>query len=578
MQKTEGIVRGVVRRGIGTICALLLLLFPFGMPVFSQDSGPTEPVESAAPAPLLTPAQLDDLVAPIALYPDALLSQVLVASTYPLEIVEASQWLQQNRNLQGQQLVDAARQQNWDPSIQALVAFPDVLGRLASNAGWTSDLGNAFLAQQADVMNAVQTMRAQAQASGKLNSDSEQTVVTQTQGGRTVIEIAPANPQVVYVPVYNPEYIWGPPVWGYYPSLYYPAVSFGFGFGPSIFVGAYFGGWTGWGAGGWGGWGWGPNWFNCTVIQNSYFFNHYGFRNYHGGGFGRGGIWAHNPYHRMGVPYPSQGLARRFGGNYASRGGVVRAGLGGQRGGAFGGSRFQSNARSSGLRGTGSANGWRRFGNPGASVNQRGGTFGGSRSQSPQVRGNARSFGTQNRAAAGGWRSFGSTNANAGFGSRMQSPVNGRSSGNRSSGFNSAAASRGNSFRSTPSYSRSYAAPRQSFQGAGRSYAAPRQSFQGAGRSYAAPRQSFQGASRSYAAPRQSFQGGSRSYAAPRQSFQGGGRSYAAPRQSFQGGGRSFGGSRPSSGGGGSRSFGGGGGFHGGGGGGSHGGGHGGRR
>jgi hypothetical protein len=108
----------------------------------------------------MSPDQLDNLVAPVALYPDALLSEVLVAATYPLEIVEAAQWLQQNRNLQGSQLVEAARQQNWDASIQALVVFPDVLNRLNSNIRWTTDLGNAFLAQQADVMNAVQGMRA----------------------------------------------------------------------------------------------------------------------------------------------------------------------------------------------------------------------------------------------------------------------------------------------------------------------------------------------------------------------------------------------------------------------------------
>ena len=372
MNGTREVVRSVVRQGVSIVSALLLILIPFEVPAFAQDSGPAQPEASAAVQPF-TPDQLDNLVAPIALYPDALLSQVLVASTYPLEIVEASQWLQQNRNLQGQQLLNAARQQNWDPSIQALVAFPDVLGRLASNADWTSDLGNAFLAQQADVMNAVQRMRAQAQAAGKLSSDSEQTVVAQSQGGRTVIEIAPADPQVIYVPQYNPEYIWGPPDWGYYPPLYYPAVGFGFGFGSGIFLGSYFGGWAGWGAGGWGGWGWGPNWFNCSVIQNSFFFNHYGFRGY-GGGFGRSGVWAHNPYHRLGVPYSNRGLATRYGGSFTGRGGVVRGALGGPRGAAFGGGRLQGNAQSFGSRGASAAGGWRRFGSPGASIGQRGAT------------------------------------------------------------------------------------------------------------------------------------------------------------------------------------------------------------
>ena len=239
----------------------------------------------------LSPDQLDTLVAPIALYPDGLLSQVLAASTYPLEVAEAAQWLQQNRNLQGQQLVDAARQQNWDPSIQALVVFPDVVNRLSSDIRWTTDLGNAFLAQQADVMNAVQRMRAQARAAGKLNSNAQETVTTETQGDRTAIDIQPANPQVVYVPEYNPEYIWGPPAYGYYPPWYYP--DYGFGFGPGIYIGGFFGGL------GWGGWGWGPNWFNCTIFQNYSFFNHYGFGGFYGrGGFGR--PWDLGP--RSGAP------------------------------------------------------------------------------------------------------------------------------------------------------------------------------------------------------------------------------------------------------------------------------------
>src|SRR5512146_2661231 len=126
------------------IAVACVLLFPVAV-------GQTPPGEPAQQAPLLSPDQLDNLVAPIALYPDPLLGQVLAASTYPLEVVEAEQWLQQNRNLQPAQLIDAARQQNWDPSVQALVAFPDALDLLSRDARWTTDLGNAFLAQQADV-------------------------------------------------------------------------------------------------------------------------------------------------------------------------------------------------------------------------------------------------------------------------------------------------------------------------------------------------------------------------------------------------------------------------------------------
>jgi hypothetical protein len=184
------------------------------------------------------------LVAPVALYPDGLLSQVLVASTYPLEVVEAQQWLQRNSTLHGTQLTDAAKEQSWDPSVQALVVFPDVLNRLNQDIRWTTDLGNAFLAQQADVMAAVQRLRTSAQANGRLTSTPQQTVNMETQGGQPAIVIQPANPDVLYVPVYDPAYIWGPPLWGYYPSLYYPA--FGFGWGPAINIGFCFGGWGGW--------------------------------------------------------------------------------------------------------------------------------------------------------------------------------------------------------------------------------------------------------------------------------------------------------------------------------------------
>ena len=176
-----------------------------------EQSYPTSEQQSQAqPAPqqVWSSEQLDNLVAPIALYPDPLLGQILVASTYPLEVVEANQWLQQNRNLRGQELIDAAKRQPWDPSVQALVAVPDALAKLNQDIRWTTDLGNAFLSQQADVMSAVQRMRARAQENGRLSSTPQQTVRTQEQGGQEVIVIQPANPQVIYVPTYEPFYIW----------------------------------------------------------------------------------------------------------------------------------------------------------------------------------------------------------------------------------------------------------------------------------------------------------------------------------------------------------------------------------
>src|SRR5208283_3447595 len=184
-----------------------------GTATFAQTPAPPP---AQAQGQTFAPQQLDNLVAPIALYPDPLLGQVLAASTYPVELVEAQQWLQANGNLHGQDLVDAAKQQTWDASVQALVAMPDVLAKLNQDIRWTTDLGNAFLAQPADVMAAVQRMRTRAQENGRLQSNAQETVTTENQGGQAAVEIQPADPQVIYVPSYDPSYIWGSPIWGAY--------------------------------------------------------------------------------------------------------------------------------------------------------------------------------------------------------------------------------------------------------------------------------------------------------------------------------------------------------------------------
>src|ERR1022692_2435691 len=359
-------VQRVIRRALCLVCVPLLA----GGLLVAQQPAPLAP----APAQLLSPEQLDTLVAPIALYPDALLSQVLVASTYPLEVVEAQQWLQKNGNLKGQQLTDAARQQNWDASVQAMVAFPDVLTMLNQDVQWTTALGNAFLAQQSDVMAAVQRMRARAQANGKLSTTAQQTVTTETQGGQTAIDIAPADPQVIYVPEYAPAYVWGPPAWGYYPPLYY--AGYGFGFYPGINMGLYFGGWGGWGYGAWG-WGWGPNWFGGSLFVNGGFFNRYGFRSgFYAGGLGGGrGLWQHDASHRLGVSYPNSQLASRYGAaSMASRSAMARSGS-------------VNSARSAG---TGS---YSRFGNATSSYANRSAGAQGARSTAPQKAGDRESVG-----------------------------------------------------------------------------------------------------------------------------------------------------------------------------------------
>jgi hypothetical protein len=322
--------------GGGVLCLAVLL----GSVLLGQQPAP--PPSGGGPPPpaqTLPPQQLEDLVAPIALYPDNLLSEILAASTYPLEVVEAQQWLQLNRNLTGQKLMEAAQRQNWDPSVQALVAFPDVLARLNQDIRWTTDLGNAFLAQQQDVMAAVQRMRARAEANGKLRSGPQENVTTATQNGQTAIQIQPVDPGTVYVPYYNPAWVWGPPVYGYYPPLLYPGLDVGFSFWPGIDLGFYFGG--GWGLWGGLGWGWGPNWFGGGIILDPYFFHRFGFRDFHGG-FGGGNVWAHDPGHRLGVPYANRQVAQRFGGqNFRGGAQGFRGGAQGFRGGNEG---FRGNA------------------------------------------------------------------------------------------------------------------------------------------------------------------------------------------------------------------------------------------
>src|SRR5213595_464539 len=154
-------------------------------------------------APQLASGELDSLVAPIALYPDPLLAQTLASSTYPLEIIQLQQWMDQNKNLKDKALASAVQKQNWDPSVQAMAGYPEVVQRMAGNVQWTDDLGNAFLAQQSDVMDAVQRMRAKAQGTGNLKTGAQQVVQTQTvPSGKQVIEIQQASPEVVYVPSY----------------------------------------------------------------------------------------------------------------------------------------------------------------------------------------------------------------------------------------------------------------------------------------------------------------------------------------------------------------------------------------
>ena len=282
---------------------------PAGQPAPGYDQ------QQPSNAPRLSPQDLSNLVAPVALYPDMLLSQVLAASTYPLEISEAEQWMQQNAGLRGQQLIEAAKQQPWDPSVQALVAFPQVMNTLSGNIRSTTDLGNAFLSQQADVMDAIQRLRASARDNGRLVNTPQQRITYEQQNGQNAIVIQPTNPQMVYAPVYNPAYVWGPPVYGYYPPLGYPGIGLGIAYGVGTFLGGLFAGLLTFG-----GWGWGLSWLTHGLFLNGLFFSHFGFHGYGGYGFHGGygyasrAAWVHNPAHRLGVPYAGHYAAAHYAG------------------------------------------------------------------------------------------------------------------------------------------------------------------------------------------------------------------------------------------------------------------------
>jgi hypothetical protein len=318
------------RQGLAVVLSALMILIPMGQSdAFAQSAPPPMGVDQSAPpqpdngqqppqAQPLTPDQLDQLVAPIALYPDNLVAQVLAASTYPTQVVEANRWLKAQGNAPAAQIAAGANTKNWDASVKALTAFPQVLAQMDRNLQWTTDLGNAYYNQPQDVMDSVQAMRQKAQSAGQLRS-TPQLAVSNSDND---IVIAPANPEVVYVPVYDPWAVWGTP-FAPYPGFYYyppPGIFFGglaIGFGIGIGIGL----WGGWG---WG-WGhWGMGW-------------HGGFR---GVMFNHGGYFTHSATvinHGFGRPGgPGRGFGAR--GAFAARpgGGFNRGGGGFNRGGTAG--------------------------------------------------------------------------------------------------------------------------------------------------------------------------------------------------------------------------------------------------
>lgn len=331
------------------------LAFPVSIPlVYAQDTNSQQQTGTQK----LSEAQLAALVAPIALYPDPLVAQVLMASTYPVEVAEAYSWEKENSRLKGDALNQALQQQNWDPSVKSLVSFPPVLGMLGTQLNWTQNLGDAVLAQQSDVMTAIQTLRAKAKASGALQSNSQQTVTTQGSGSSETIVIQPANPQVVYVPTYNPTVVYGGwpypayPPYAYYPPGYVAGTAL-LSFGVGMAVGAALWGGCHWGGGGgWGGWGHGWGGGNSLTINNNTYnnFNRTTNNNWSGGSRSGSSNWSADAQRRnanVGGGAGMRDAQRDQLRQNLQRGGLSGAGehAGGERGGLSGGERSGGQSR-----------------------------------------------------------------------------------------------------------------------------------------------------------------------------------------------------------------------------------------
>jgi hypothetical protein len=377
----------LTRQGLAVVLSALMILVPMGQSnAFAQDAPP--PPDQSAPPPAdsgqppsaqpLTPDQLNQLVAPIALYPDNLVAQVLAASTYPTQVVEANRWLKEQGNAPASQIAAGANNQNWDASVKALTAFPQVLDQMDKNLQWTTDLGNAYYNQPQDVMGAVQAMRQRAQSAGNLRSNQQLSV--DNSGGD--IEIAPANPQVVYVPVYNPWVVYGAPIvawpgfyWAAPPGIFFGGLAIGFGIG----IGIGFWGGFGWG---WGHWGMGWHGGYRGVMFN------------HGGYFTHSTTVINHGFNRPGGPgrgFGARGAFAARGGAGFNRGGAGfnRAGGGFNRGSAAGRGSVGA-SRSAGSFG----------GRTGATTGRSSGSFGGTHSSATS--GGGHSFGGGHAAGGGG--------------------------------------------------------------------------------------------------------------------------------------------------------------------------------
>src|SRR5262245_22790014 len=395
--------------------ALALILIIAFAPMANAQTQPA-PAPASAPAQdqLLSAGEIDALLSPVALYPDTLLSQVLMAATYPLEVIQASRWLKENKGLKDDALRAALDKQGWDESVQALAATPSVLDMMSDKLDWTQKLGDAMLAQQADVMDGVQRLRAKAEANNKLQSTPQQKVSKRSEGSRQVIVIEPTNPETMYVPYYDPAVVYG--AWSYpsYPPYYWGASYWPYG-GAVLGAGLAFG--AGYAVGRWAGGGgyWGGN-ANINWNNNNININRPG---------GGSGNWNHNVDHRHGVRYNNKGVADRM-----NRGNNIRGGAGNRadfrgRDGA-GGNRPGGGAGAGNRPGGGGGKGQARPGGGGGgkAASRPGGGGGGKAASRPGGGGKAAS-----RPSGGGGRGGGAF-AGAGGGGRgaMASASRGRAS------------------------------------------------------------------------------------------------------------------------------------------------------
>jgi Protein of unknown function (DUF3300) len=385
--------------------ALTLVLIIAFAPVASAQNQPA-PAPASAPAQgdVLKPEEIDALVSPIALYPDNLLAQVMMASTYPLEVVQASRWLKDNKGLKDDALKAAVDKQGWDESVRSLVATPSVLDMMSDKLDWTQKLGDAVLAQETDVMDAIQRLRAKADANNKLKTTKEQKVSKKSEGSKQVIVIEPTNPETVYVPYYDPAVVYG--AWPYpaYPPYYWGAgywpgggalLGTGLAFGAGYAIGRW--------AGGGGYWGGNVNWTNNNINIKG------------------GGNWQHNVDHRHGVRYNNTNVANKFNKGNNIRGGANNrmdfrghngqaalrpGGPGGDRpgGGAGAGNRPGGGDRPGGGAGAGNRPGGGDRPGGGAGAGNRPGGGGGQKAATRPAGGGKPSAGT--RPAGGGGNAF----------------------------------------------------------------------------------------------------------------------------------------------------------------------------